>query len=78
MTGRTAARYRVPNRGILQPGAAADLVVFDPTTVAEGATFESPRRLPIGIRHVFVNGVAVVDDGRATGARPGRVLVAAR
>ncbi len=76
MTGRTAARYRVPNRGVLQPGAIADIVVFDPATVAEQSTFDAPRRWPIGIRHVLVNGRPVVDDGRATGARPGRVLSA--
>jgi N-acyl-D-amino-acid deacylase len=78
MTGRTAARYRVPNRGVLRPGAIADIVVFDPATVAERSTFAAPRRLPRGIRHVFVNGVPVVDDGRARVSRPGRVLVAAR
>jgi N-acyl-D-amino-acid deacylase len=78
MTGRTAARYRVPNRGVLRPGAAADIVVFDPATVAERSTFAAPRRLPIGMHHVFVNGVPVVDDGRATVSRPGRVLAAAR
>jgi len=76
MTGRTAARYRVPNRGVLRPGAAADIVVFDPETVAEQSTFDEPRRWPLGIRHVFVNGIAVVDEGRATGVRPGRVLAA--
>jgi len=78
MTGRTAARYRVPNRGVLRPGAAADIVVFDPQTVAEHSTFDEPRRWPIGIRHVFVNGVSVVDEGRATGVRPGRLLAAHR
>jgi N-acyl-D-amino-acid deacylase len=78
MTGRTAARYRVPNRGVLRPGAAADVFVFDPETVAEQSTFDAPRRFPSGISHVFVNGVAVVDDKRATGVRPGRVLAAAR
>ena len=78
MTGRTAARYRVPNRGVLRPGAAADVVVFDPATVAEQSTYDEPRRLPLGIRHVFVNGVAVVEDGRATRIRPGRLLSAAR
>jgi N-acyl-D-aspartate/D-glutamate deacylase len=78
MTGRTAARYRVPNRGVLRPGGAADIVVFDPATVSEQATFDAPRLVPIGIRHVFVNGTPVVDDGRASGTRPGRVLAVAR
>jgi len=61
---------------VLRPGAAADIVVFDPETVAEQSTFDEPRRWPLGIRHVFVNGIAVVDEGRATGVRPGRVLAA--
>jgi N-acyl-D-amino-acid deacylase len=78
MTGRTAARYRVPNRGVLRLGAIADIVVFDPATVAERSTFAGPRRLPVGIRHVFVNGVPAIDGGRATRSRPGRVLAAAR
>ncbi len=78
MTGRTAARYRVPNRGVLQPGAIADIVVFDPETVTEQATFDAPRRLPIGIRYVFVNGVPVVESEGATGRRPGRVLRASQ
>ena len=77
MTGRTAARYRVPNRGVLEAGAAADIVVFDPDTVAERSTFGEPRRFPAGIRHVYVNGVAVVEDELATGVRPGRVLATA-
>ena len=78
MTGRTAARYRVPNRGLLRPGAAADIVAFDPDSVAERCTFDAPRRFPIGIRQVFVNGLGVVDDGRPIGVRPGRLLAAAR
>jgi N-acyl-D-amino-acid deacylase len=78
MTGRTAARYRVPYRGVLRPGAAADVVVFDPATVAEQSTFAEPRLWPEGMRYVLVNGVPVVDAGRATGRRPGKVLQAAR
>jgi N-acyl-D-amino-acid deacylase len=55
-------------------GAYADLVVFDPTTVRDTATYERPYARPIGIRDVFVNGQAVVRDGEATRARPGRAL----
>ena len=62
MTGRTAARYRVPNRGLLRVGAAADVVVFDAATVAEASTFEEPRWMPDGVRQVLINGAAVVDD----------------
>jgi N-acyl-D-amino-acid deacylase len=74
MTGRTAARYRVPNRGVVRFGAIADIVVFDPATVAERCTVSVPRGLPVGIRRVFASGVMVVDDGRATGSQSGRML----
>jgi N-acyl-D-aspartate/D-glutamate deacylase len=55
-------------------GAAADLVVFDPATVTDRATFEAPHAAPLGIGAVVVNGVPVVLDGAPTGATPGRVL----
>jgi N-acyl-D-amino-acid deacylase len=77
MTGRTAAIYRVPDRGVIRGGNAADLVVFDAETVSDGATWAEPRGRPIGIEHVVVNGVVVVRDGEPTGVRPGRVLQAA-
>ena len=62
------------DRGLLAEGAWGDLVVFDPRTVADRATYDCPWAAPAGIRHVFVNGVRVVADGRHTGATPGRVL----
>ena len=74
MTGRTAARYGVPDRGVVRIGAAADLVVFDPATIADTATWDAPRGAPIGIDHVLVNGHPVVTNGRPTASRPGRVL----
>jgi N-acyl-D-aspartate/D-glutamate deacylase len=77
MTGRTAARYRVPDRGVVRVGAAADLVVFDPTTIADTATWEEPRRAPIGISNVLVDGQVVVTNGHARATRPGRVLAVA-
>jgi N-acyl-D-amino-acid deacylase len=52
----------------------ADVVVFDPNTIADKATFEQPHQLSVGIRHVFVNGVAVLKDGVHTGATPGRIV----
>jgi len=61
-------------RGKLGVGYHADVVVFDPATVADRATFEEPHQLAVGMRHVFVNGVAVVRDGVHTGATPGRVV----
>ena len=74
MTGMPAARLRLRDRGVIAPGAWADLVVFDPATVADRATALEPHLPPIGIRHVFVNGVAVVWQGKPTAARPGRAL----
>jgi N-acyl-D-amino-acid deacylase len=52
----------------------ADVVVFDPATVGDRATFEKPHQYAVGVRHVFVNGVQVLRDGEHTGARPGRAL----
>ena len=69
-----ARRLGLRDRGQVREGWVADLVLFDPETVAEGATFDEPRRLPRGIPYVFVGGVAVMDDGRRTPALPGRAL----
>lgn len=74
MTSFPAQRFGLRDRGLIERGRAADLVVFDPQTVLDGATFETPQRPPRGIEHVFVNGVAVVRAGKLTGARPGQVL----
>jgi N-acyl-D-aspartate/D-glutamate deacylase len=74
MTGAPAAALRLIDRGILRPGAAADITVFDPVLIADLATFEEPQRYPAGIVHVIVNGMAVIDNGAHTGALPGRVL----
>jgi N-acyl-D-amino-acid deacylase len=69
-----AARVGLIDRGIVRKGWAADLVVFDPATVADLATYDVPVAYPAGIEHVIVNGVAAVLDGQETGARPGRLL----
>jgi dihydroorotase/N-acyl-D-amino-acid deacylase len=74
MTSAVATRLSIPDRGLLRPGFYADIVIFDPETVADRATFEQPHQLSVGIRHVLVNGVPVVRDGRHTGAKPGRVI----
>jgi len=72
MTGAAAARLGLRERGLLRDGALADLVVFDPATVRNNATYDEPRRHPDGIEHVVVNGVVVIDGGSHTGATPGR------
>jgi len=71
MTSFAAEAAGLSDRGILRPGMAADVVVFDPETVASKATFENPNQYSVGFRYVAVNGVLVVDDGKLTGAKPG-------
>ena len=73
-TGLPAARMRLADRGLIKLGLWADLVVFDPDTVGDRATFEAPNQLSVGMQWVLVNGVPVIADGQATGARPGKVL----
>ncbi len=74
MTGLTAQTYGLEGRGALREGAWADITVFDADAVAEAATFEHPIAPARGIEYVMVNGAMVWEQGRATGARPGRVL----
>jgi dihydroorotase/N-acyl-D-amino-acid deacylase len=74
MTSLPAARMRFTDRGILRPGMKADLVAFDPDTVRERATFADPNHYSEGMPYVLVNGQLVVDGGRITSARPGRIL----
>jgi N-acyl-D-amino-acid deacylase len=74
MTSLPAATFRLADRGLVRPGAWADLVVFDPAAVRDNATFKEPHQYATGFVRVFVNGVAVVENDRHTGARPGRAL----
>jgi dihydroorotase/N-acyl-D-amino-acid deacylase len=74
MTSRPAARVGLWDRGTLRPGMAADVTVFDPATIRDVSTFEDPNHYSVGVRYVLVNGRAVVDDGKITDERPGRVL----
>jgi N-acyl-D-amino-acid deacylase len=74
MTSLAADRFGLAGRGRLEPGAAGDLVVFDPTTFGDLATYEDPKREPAGMAWVVVNGQLTYDHGRHTGARAGRVL----
>lgn len=73
-TSQAAIRVGIMDRGLVRPGMFADLVVFDPATVKDLATFEQPNRYSAGMRHVLVNGQAVVAEGAITAARPGRAL----
>jgi N-acyl-D-aspartate/D-glutamate deacylase len=74
LTGLPAATMRLADRGILRRGARADVVAFDPQAFGETGTVAEPNRLAVGMRHVFVNGVATLRDGARTDARAGRVL----
>lgn len=74
MTSAVATRLHIPDRGLLAQGFFADVVVFDPETVGDVATYEDPHRISTGVNHVFVNGVEVVNRGRHTGAKPGRAV----
>ena len=74
LTGRPAARLKLVRRGLVRPGYAADLVLFDPETIRETATFEHPKQPAAGIQLVLVNGVPALDAGRPTGALAGRSL----
>ena len=74
MTGLVARKLGMTDRGVLEEGARADLVVFDAARIKDRATFADPHNAPEGVAHVFVNGVWTVKDGAHTGARGGRVL----
>jgi N-acyl-D-amino-acid deacylase len=74
MTSATAQILRLRDRGMLREGMFADVVIFDPATVADHATYVQPHQLSTGVRHVWVNGVRVLRDGIHTGATPGRAV----
>jgi N-acyl-D-amino-acid deacylase len=74
MTSSSAQITGLTDRGLLRPGLAADITIFDPKAVADKATFENPLQYAVGIPYVIVNGVPVIDNGQHTGAKPGRVL----
>jgi N-acyl-D-amino-acid deacylase len=74
MTSLNAAKLGLRDRGILREGAFADITIFNPQTIADRATYEEPFQYPVGIEYVLVNGQVVIDQGKHTGARPGRAL----
>ncbi len=74
MSSAVATRLSIDDRGVLKEGLLADVVVFDPETVIDVATYDDPHRLSVGVGDVLVNGVRVVRDGVHTGAKPGRIV----
>ena len=74
MTGAVAERLSIRDRGELREGMFADIMIFDPNTIIDRATYERPHQLSVGVRYVLVNGVLVVDGARVTGAKPGMIV----
>jgi N-acyl-D-amino-acid deacylase len=74
LTSLPAENLKIKDRGRLAPGYFADVVVFDPATVGDKATFAEPHQLSVGVKHVIVNGTLVLENGEPTSARPGRVV----
>jgi len=74
LSGLPATNLGLDHRGFLKEGMFADVVVFDPGTITDHATFEKPHQYATGVKHVFVNGVQVIKNGKHTGAKPGRAL----
>jgi N-acyl-D-amino-acid deacylase len=74
LSGLPATNLGLDHRGFLKEGMFADVVVFDPATIADRATYEKPHQYAVGVKDVFVNGVQVLKDGEHTGAKPGRAL----
>jgi N-acyl-D-amino-acid deacylase len=74
LSGLPSTNLGLDHRGLLKEGMFADVVVFDPATISDRATFENPHQYSVGVKHVFVNGVQVLKDGEHTGAKPGRAL----
>ena len=75
MTSQPATRVGLRDRGIIRPGMAADITIFDPDTIRDVATFEDPNHYSVGVHYVLVNGKTVVEQGRITSERPGRALL---
>ena len=74
LSGLPATNLGLDHRGFIKEGMFADVVVFDPATISDRATFEKPHQYAVGMKHVFVNGVQVLKESEHTGAKPGRAL----
>jgi N-acyl-D-amino-acid deacylase len=73
-TSLPAQRMRITDRGVLKQGMWADVVIFDPATIHDVATFENPNQFSVGMKYVIVNGTPVIAEGKMTTALPGKVL----
>ena len=74
MSSAVANRLFIRDRGLLRAGYYADIVIFDQKTIGDRATFENPHQVSVGVHHVFVNGIPVIQNGQHTGAKPGRIV----
>jgi N-acyl-D-amino-acid deacylase len=74
LSAQPAQNLELDHRGMLKEGMFADVVVFDPKTITDHATFDKPHQYSTGMKHVFVNGVQVIKEGEHTDAKPGRAL----
>jgi N-acyl-D-aspartate/D-glutamate deacylase len=74
MTSANAAKIRIYDRGLLRPGLAADVTIFDAARIIDHSTYEKPHQYSTGVAYVIVNGQLVLDQGRHTGARPGAII----
>ena len=74
LTGLPAQNWKLQDRGCLKPGCFADIVIFDPSSIADHATYAKPQQYATGVADVFINGVQVLREGEHTGAKPGRVV----
>jgi len=74
MTSAVADRLSLRDRGLLREGMLADVILFDPATINDRATFAEPHQLSVGVEEVWVNGVRVLKQGEHTGAKPGRIV----
>jgi N-acyl-D-aspartate/D-glutamate deacylase len=75
MTSANAAKVRQFDRGLLRPGMAADVTVFNAATIIDNATYEKPHQYASGVEYVIVNGKMVLEHGKHSGARPGAILL---
>lgn len=74
LAAHPAPRFQLRDRGLLQEGLSADVIVFDPLTIADRSTYENGRQIAVGMEHMLVNGEVVLQAGERTGALPGRGL----